>query len=96
MELQELLQVSAAILAGFLVTEGIKSLNGAFGQGKFDGFAPAMTAFFVVLFVTFGQVALGYIPAEYAGTAANIAKSILAVLSAFGIHRTAQRMGSIK
>jgi hypothetical protein len=92
MEIQELIQIVAAVLSGFLVTEGVKSLNKSFGGDSFSGFAPALTAFSVTLFVLLGNLLLGYIPAEYADEAANIAKSALAVLSAFGIHRTAARI----
>lgn len=95
MELQELIQIVAAVLSGFLVTEGVKSLNKSFGGDNFSGFAPALTAFFVTLFVLLGNVLIGYIPVEYADEAANIAKSVLAVLSAFGIHRQATRIGGI-
>jgi len=95
MELQQLVQLLAAIFAGFLVTEGIKSLNKLFGSDAFAGYAPALTAFFVTLLVLLGNVLIGYIPVEQAGTAEMIAKSVLAVLSAFGIHRTASRIGSV-
>lgn len=92
MEIQELIQLVAAVLSAFLVTEGVKSLNKAFGADNFSGFAPALTAFSVTLLVLLGNVIIGYIPAEYADEAAMVAKSALAVLSAFGVHRTASRI----
>ena len=79
------LLVSAAI--AFLVTQGLKSLSNLIG---FDltGASAVVTASVVGSIVVFSNAWLGTVPAELLPAVEAGFAFVLALLSAFGIHRT--------
>jgi hypothetical protein len=85
-----------AILAGFigmLVTEGLKAL-GDLLHIDLSGNAAAVTAAIVTAIVFFADVLLAKIPPEFEGVTNSILLLLVAILSAYGIHRQLVRFGS--
>jgi hypothetical protein len=84
------LKVLVGLFVTFLVVEGEKVLGKALGfdlTGKFAMVAAALTT----LVVVFTDSLLALIPAQYESIANLILQMIIAMVAAYGLHRTAQR-----
>jgi len=90
--LQEPVYLLIAVLVTFLVTEGAKALAARFGTDIGPGVSQIIAAL-VGLLVMVVNPLLAQVPAEYAPYLVSAIQVILAVFSAFGVHRTAVRFG---
>lgn len=81
-----------AVLAAFLVTEGVKALAARRGLDLSAGVSQ-IVASLVALIVMVVDPLLLQIPASYAPYIVNGIEVVLAILAAFGIHRNAVRFG---
>jgi len=90
--LQELIYLVIAIAVTFLVTEGAKALFAHFGVDISGGVSQiiATTVGLLVMLVT---PLLAQIPEAYAPYIIKVIEVLLAIFSAFGVHRTAVRFG---
>ena len=95
MKLVQLPPELVSILNGFVilfVTEGLKALGDLLGI-DLSGKAAAVTAAIVGVIVFFADALLANIPADYEPVATAVLMLIVTILSAYGLHRTAKRIG---
>lgn len=90
MELPIEIQMLIAAGVAFLVTQGLKSISEFIGF-DISGIGSMITAALVSAVIVFANALLGAVPPEAQQTVQAIFGLLVALLGAFGIHKTVKR-----